>query len=42
MTKTQRRLARKLSFPIIALLMMTATMAVAGSRNDAPTSTYAR
>lgn len=30
LTKKQRRVARKLLFPIVALVMMTATMALAG------------
>ena len=33
MTKKQRRLVNKLTFPIVALLMMTTMMALAGSRH---------
>jgi hypothetical protein len=39
MSKKQRRLASKLLFPIVALVMMTATMAFAGA--DQRTSTAA-
>ncbi len=31
MTKSQRRLARKMMFPMIAFAMMTAMMAIAGA-----------
>ena len=31
MNKKQRRLVRKMMFPVIALVMMTATMAIAGA-----------
>jgi hypothetical protein len=36
MTKTQRRLVSKLMFPIVALVMMTLTMALAGTSHSAP------
>jgi hypothetical protein len=37
LTKKQRRVARKMLFPLVALLMMTATMALAGP-SRAPTA----
>jgi hypothetical protein len=36
MTKTQRRLAQKLLLPLVALVMMTLTMALAGTSHSAP------
>lgn len=38
MNKKQRRLVRKMFFPVIALVMMTATMALAGADNRPATS----
>lgn len=35
LSKKQRRVVRKMMFPVVALIMMTATMALAGS-NHAP------
>jgi hypothetical protein len=34
MTKSQRRIARKVSFPMVALMMMTVMMAIAGTGNS--------
>jgi hypothetical protein len=43
LTKKQRRVARKMLFPIVALVMMTATMALAGSsRTPTTASSVAR
>lgn len=36
MSKRQRRVVRKIWFPVIALVMMTATMAIAGGEPSAP------
>jgi hypothetical protein len=36
MTKNQRRLARKATFPCVAILMMTLAMAMAGVGQTAP------
>ena len=33
-TKTQRRLVRKMTFPIVGLLMMTLAMAIAGGSHS--------
>ena len=42
LTKKQRRVAQKMLFPIIALVMMTATMAIAGTGHSTPTSVRSR
>jgi len=39
MTKTQRRIVSKMMFPIVALVMMTLTMAIAGTSHGAPAPT---
>lgn len=41
MNKKQRRLVRKMFFPVVALVMMTATMALAGADNR-PTPSVSR
>ncbi len=41
MNKKQRRAVRRLMFPVIALVMMTATMAIAGVQ-QAPTVSTSR
>lgn len=41
-SKKQRRLASKLLFPVLALVMMTATMAIAGADNRSPSTAPTR
>lgn len=42
LTKNQRRVARKMLFPFVALLMMTATMALAGTSRAPAAAASAR
>lgn len=39
MNKKQRRLVRRMMFPVIALVMMTATMAIAGVQQSPAAAT---
>jgi len=41
LTKKQRRVIRKMLFPIVALVMMTATMALAGGTRGSSSAAFA-
>jgi hypothetical protein len=42
LTKKQRRVVRKMMFPFVALIMMTATMALAGTNHAPAAATSSR
>lgn len=42
MTKSQRRVARKMMLPVVAFVMMTFAMALAGTSHSAPAPITAR